>query len=204
MKLPVCLLLFAGVASLASAADIGRTGADIDRAKAFGNPGAPLTIELFSDFECPHCRALHMQEMPYLMRDFVNTGKAYLIYKEFPLPGHQFARQAAAYACAAARIGKYEQVADAIFQAQPVWEQNGNVFPAVASVLTPAEQKKVQTLAKDPSVTGEVQRDVQEGQLDQINETPTMVIMHNGKKYPIGGTLNYDLLRRFLDGLLAK
>jgi protein-disulfide isomerase len=197
MKLPVYLLLLAGLPGLVSAADI-------DRAKAFGNPSAPLTIELFSDFECPHCRALHMEEMPYLMRDFVNTGKAYLIYKEFPLPGHQFARQAAAYACASARIGKYQEVADAIFQAQPVWEQNGNVFQAVASVLTPAEQKKVETLAKDPSVVGEVQRDVQEGQLDQVNETPTMLIIRNGKKYPIGGTLNYDLLRRFLNELIAK
>lgn len=196
MKLPVYILA-ALLPSLVMASDI-------DRAKAFGNPSAPITIELFSDFQCPSCRNLHMQELPFLMRDFVNQGKAYLVYKEFPLPMHEHAREAAAYACASARIGKYEQVADALFQSQPAWEQNGQVFQAVASVLTPAEQKKVQALAKDPSVLSEVQRDVQEGQLEQVNQTPTMLVIRNGKKYPIGGALNYDLLQKFLNELIAK
>lgn len=196
MKLPVYMLA-ALLPSLVMASDI-------DRAKAFGNPSAPLTIELFSDFQCPSCRNLHLQELPYLMRDFVNQGKAYLVYKEFPLPMHEHAREAAAYACASARIGKYEQVADALFQSQPAWEQNGQVFQAVASVLTPAEQKKVQALAKDPSVLSEVQRDVQEGQLEQVNQTPTMLVIRNGRKYPIGGSLNYDLLQKFLNELISK
>ena len=196
MRLPVYLLLSL-LPCLVSAAEV-------DRAKAFGNPSAPLTIELFSDFQCPSCRALHMQQLPSIMRDYVTPGKAYLIYKEFPLPMHQHAREAAAYACASARIGKYEQVADALFQSQPVWEEKGNVFQAVASVLSPADQKKVQTLAKDPSVLSEVERDMQEGQLERVNQTPTMLIIRNGKKYPIGGMLNYDLLKRFLDGLISK
>ena len=196
MKLPV-LLLLAALPGLV-------TAGEINRAKAFGNPSAPLTIELFSDFQCPACRALHMQQLPLLMRDYVNTGKAYLVYKEFPLPMHSHSREAAAYACASARVGKYEQVADVLFQSQPSWEESGKVFETVASVLTPAEQKKVQILAKDPSVLGEVQSDIQEGEQDRVNQTPTMVIIRNGRKYPIGGALNYDLLRRFLDDLISK
>lgn len=196
MKLPV-LLLLAALPGLV-------TAGEINRAKAFGNPSAPLTIELFSDFQCPACRALHMQQLPLLMRDYVNTGKAYLVYKEFPLPMHSHSREAAAYACASARVGKYEQVADVLFQSQPSWEESGKVFETVASVLTPAEQKKVQILAKDPSVLSEVQSDIQEGEQDRVNQTPTMVIIRNGRKYPIGGALNYDLLRRFLDDLISK
>ena len=147
-----------------------------------------------------------MQQLPSIMRDFVQPGKAYLVYKEFPLPMHPHSREAAAYACAAARIGKYEQVADALFVNQPAWAESGKVFDTVASVLSPSEQKKVQALAKDPSVLAEVQRDVQEGQLERVNETPTIVVIRNGKKYPIGGPgqLNYDLLRRFLDELISK
>ena len=56
---------------------------EVDRAKAFGNPSAPVTIELFSDFQCPSCRALHMQQLPAIMRDYVTPGKVYLVYKEF-------------------------------------------------------------------------------------------------------------------------
>jgi protein-disulfide isomerase len=196
MKLPVYLLL-ALLPGLAAAADV-------DRAKAFGNPSAPLTIELFSDFQCPSCRALHLEQLPAIMRDYVNTGKAYLIYKEFPLPMHPHAREAAAYACASARIGKYDKVADVLFQSQPSWAETGKVYEAVASILSPADQKKVQMLSKDPSVLAEVQQDQMEGQRENINQTPTLLVIRNGRKYPIGGMLNYDLLRRFLDDLISK
>ena len=195
MKLPV-LLLLAILPALAPA--------EINRAKASGNPSAPLTIELFSDFQCPACRNLHMKQLPLLMRDYVMPGKAYLVFKEFPLPMHAHSREAAALACASARVGKYEQVADALFINQPAWENSGKVYETVASVLSPSEQKKVQALAKDPAVLKEVEDEMQEGQRERVNQTPTMIIIRGGKKYPIGGELNYDLLRRFLDDLISK
>jgi protein-disulfide isomerase len=173
----------------------------VDKGKAFGNPDAPITIELFSDFQCPSCRSLHMGLLPALIRDYVVPGKAYLVYREFPLPGHNHSREAAAYACAAARVGKYEQVADVLFQNQPSWSADGKVFETVAAALTPAEQKKVQVLARDPGVLSEVDQEVQEGQAERVNSTPTMLIVHGVKKYPIAGALNYNLLRSFLDGL---
>lgn len=142
-----------------------------------------------------------MQLLPSLMRDYVNSGKAYLVYKEYPLPMHSHAKEAAAYACAAARVGKYEQVADALFQNQPAWSENGRVFETVASALSPAEQKKVQALAADPAIKGEVQNDVMEGERERINQTPTMLIIKGAKKYPVAGILNYDLLKHFLDDL---
>ncbi|MBV8731714.1 MAG: thioredoxin domain-containing protein [Acidobacteriia bacterium] len=174
----------------------------VDKGKAFGNPAAPITIELFSDFQCPACQALHRDLLPSIMRDYVVPGKAYLVYKEFPLPMHNHSREAAAYACAAARVGKYEQVADVLFQNQSSWAASGKVFETVSTALSPAEQKKVQTLAKDPAVLNEVQEDVQEGQSIPVNQTPTMIIIHGAKRYPIAGGLNYNLLRTFLDQML--
>lgn len=173
----------------------------IDKGKSFGNPAAPVTIELFSDFQCPACRQLHMELLPNLMRDYIVPGKAYLVYKEFPLPQHNHSREAAAYACAAARVGKYDQVADVLFQNQPTWSNDGKVFETVSSALTPAEQKKVQALAKDPAILEEVQNDVQEGQSIPVNATPTIVIIRGAKRYPIAGPINYNLLRQFIDGL---
>src|SRR5471030_1135093 len=85
-------------------------GADVDRAKAIGNPSAPLRLDLYSDFQCPHCKMLHETVLPAILRDYVATGKAYLVSREFPLNGHPYAREAAGYATAAARIGKYQPV----------------------------------------------------------------------------------------------
>jgi protein-disulfide isomerase len=173
----------------------------IDTAKTVGNPAAPVTIELFSDFQCPACRGLHMSLLPSIMRDYVATGKAYLVYKEFPLMQHTHAREAATYAVAAARVGKYEQVADALFQNQQHWEADGKVFETVATALTPAEQKKVQALVKDPGVLNEVAQDVQEGLEQSVNQTPTLMIIRGTKKYPLAGVPNYSLLQALLNDL---
>jgi protein-disulfide isomerase len=197
---PFAALLFSLLPVLATGATIDKP-ATLDKAKTFGNPAAPVVIELFSDFQCPSCRMLHTQLLPSIMRDYVVPGKVYLVYKEYPLPQHNHSREAAAYACAAARVGKYEQVADLLFQNQPAWANDGKVFETLAPALTPAEQKKVQVLAKDPGVLQEVQEDVQEGQSAGVNQTPTMLVIRGTKRFPIAGVPNYDLLRSILDGL---
>src|SRR5437763_9002377 len=127
---------------------------DIDKAKSMGSPDAPVVMEVFASFDCPHCKDLHETTMPLIIRDYVVPGKVYLVNREFPLSGqsHPNAREAALYATAAGRIGKYQQVAEALFRTQAAWAPGGNVWESIVSALTPAEQRKVQMLAKDPGV----------------------------------------------------
>jgi len=174
------------------------------KGKAVGSPNAPITIEVFSDFECPHCKILHEQVLRPLIRDYVVPGKVYLIHREFPLLGHLYSRLAASYACAAARIGKYQEVSDVLFLNQVVWSVNGKVDETVASVLTPAEASKVRELAKDSGIAAEVQHDVDLARAMGLNQTPTMIVKHRSIPYPISGAVNYDLLRSFLDSRLGK
>src|SRR3954447_3888042 len=93
---------------------------DVDKNKPLGNPSAPLMFELYSDFMCPHCKMLHENILPTIVMDYVKSGKAYLIFREFPLaiPQHVYSRPTAALAVAAARIGKYQAVSDALFKSQ--------------------------------------------------------------------------------------
>jgi protein-disulfide isomerase len=178
---------------------------EIDKAKALGSPTAPIVMEVFESFDCPHCKDLNETTLPLVIRDFVNTGKVYLVHREFPLSGqyHPWAREAAEYAVAAGKIGKYEQVADALFKSQMTWYMNEKeVWPAVASVLTPTEQKKVQELAKTPEVKAEVEREYQEGVNLGVNATPTMVVTHGAQRFPIAAQqLNYGFLKSMIDGM---
>ena len=64
--------------------------------------------------------------------------------------------------------------------------------------------KKVRALVKDPGVAAEIEQDLVLGQKANVRQTPTMVVTHRLKQYPLSGFQNYDLLRRFLDELLAK
>lgn len=181
-------------------------GPDVDRAKAIGNPSAPIVLELYSDFMCPHCKHLHEDILPAIVADFVKTGKAYLVFREFPLniPQHVYARPAANYAVAASRVGKYQAVSDALFKAQQQWGMTGKVWDTVATALTPEEQKKVQALATDPSVLAEVQKDVDFGMRNQINQTPTIVVTYKLKQQPWSYWEDYNLFKGYLDGLLKK
>src|SRR6185503_16301830 len=104
--------------------------------RAIGPVTAAVRIDLFSDFQCPACKALHEQTIRRVKEEFANAGKLRLVHHDFPLPQHKFARQAAVLAAAADRLGKYDAVADALFKQQETWSQSGDVDSVVDSVLT--------------------------------------------------------------------
>jgi protein-disulfide isomerase len=182
------------------------SGSDNIKGNAWGNPNAPIRMEIFSDFQCPACKNLHDNEVPQLMRDFVASGKMYLIYRYFPLPlqVHRYGKEAAELVCAASQVGKYEPAANAVFAQQAAWSASGKVEEALNGVLTPAEAKKVKALTKDPVVQSWIQRDVDEARTVPVTQTPTLLVTYRLKRYPIAGLNNYGLLKSFLDGLLAK
>jgi protein-disulfide isomerase len=174
--------------------------------KSVGNPAAPLRMDLYSDFTCPHCKVLHEQTLPKIMADYVTPGKAYLVFHEFTLQGqgHEHSKTASLYAAAAARVGKYQQVCDALFQAQSSWAISGKVWETVSTVLTPVEQKKVQALFKDPAVAAEVQHDLELGMAAHVDRTPTLVMTRKGKETPWSSWNDYGLFKSMVDLLLAK
>jgi protein-disulfide isomerase len=192
--------------ALAALATTLAAGPDADKGKTMGNPSAPVRFDLYSDFMCPHCKHLHEDILPALILDFVKSGKAYLVFREFPLnmPGHQYARTAANFATAAARVGKYQPVSDALFKSQAQWGMTGRVWDIVASALTPDEQKKVQPLGSDPQVLAEVQADVDTGMRAQVNQTPTIIVTYKLKQQPWSYWDDYKLFKGYVDGLLKK
>ena len=174
--------------------------------KSVGNPAAPMRMDLYSDFTCPHCKLLHEQTLPKIMADYVMPGKAYLVFHEFTLTGqgHEHSKTASLYAAAAARVGKYQQVCDALFQTQTSWAVSGKVWETVSTVLTPGEQKKVQALVNDPAVAAEVQHDLELGMAAHVDRTPTLVMTRKGKQTPWSSWTDYGLFKSMVDLLLAK
>jgi protein-disulfide isomerase len=179
--------------------------ADIDPTKAFGSKNAPVTMEIFSDFQCPACKQLFTTTNQRVMENYVDTGKIYLVHRDFPLPMHAYSRVAASYSRAACHIGKCEQVEQVLFQNQEQWEANGDVKGTVASVLSPAEMKKVQALVEGKTLEPLIDRDKQLGQGYVVNQTPTSILhARNGQSFPVVGFVNYDVLKTFLDQLVAQ
>jgi protein-disulfide isomerase len=177
---------------------------DTIKGNALGNPKAPILIEVFSDFQCPACKRFHDEELPLLVKDYISQGKAYLVYRYFPLPMHTYGRKAAELVCACAQIGKYEPAADILFAKQSSWSQDGKLDETLASVLTPAEQKKVTALLKDPRVQNPIEHDLAEGRALPLASTPTVLVTFKSKQFKLAGEglFKYTWVKAALDDLL--
>lgn len=52
-----------------------------------GDADAPVTMHIFSDFQCNFCKSFHDNVLPEIMDDFVRTGQVKLVYHDFPRLG---------------------------------------------------------------------------------------------------------------------
>jgi len=193
--------------------------------KALGNPSAPITLEVFSDYMCPQCRNFYINTLTLMIQDYVAAGKVYLIHRDFPLPipQHKYNWDAARWGTAAARIGKFEVVDNALYINEPAWEADGDIQKIVASVLSPSELKRVQKqvapcLAQTPanlrpaapagescSLDAYINQDIALGKAVPVNATPTMVITYKGRRYPpTSGFISWPILRQFFESLLSQ
>src|ERR671913_539002 len=64
-----------------------------------GNLDAPVTILDFSDFQCPNCGRYVKNTEPILNETYIQTGKASLVYKYFPVVGFDSMNPALAGQC---------------------------------------------------------------------------------------------------------
>ena len=49
-----------------------------------GNPAAPVTIVEYASLTCPHCATFHNVTLPFLKKDYIDTGRVRLIFRDFP------------------------------------------------------------------------------------------------------------------------
>lgn len=165
---------------------------------------AKVRIDVYSDFQCPSCKGLAEGTLKRVREDYALTGKIRLVHHDFPLPQHQYAKRAAILASAADKLGKFEEVSEALFRLQDSWSVSGKVDEAVDSVLTPAERTRLREIAKDPAIETAIQGDIDLGRRLMVSSTPTMIITANSKPSPVVGVVSYPIISRYLDQLLAQ
>jgi len=200
----VCLLGLAGL--LGSTAALGQThpttaksaaaksaaakpSVPADVVKGVGDKNAPITMEVFSDYECPMCRVLYEQTLRPMIGDYVASGKVYLVHYDSPLVMHKFSGMAARWVNAAAVVRKYPEVEAAVYDNQDAWQANGEIEKFVQGAVGAADFKRMQQLAKQVPVTG----------------TPTYIFIYKGKSYPAAsGMVSWPLLKQFIDQLLSQ
>src|SRR5689334_21635643 len=127
MKLLRTSALFIVLLSLITSA-LAAPGDKIRPANALGPAGAPVTIEFFSDLQCPQC-ARYEPVVKSVRAEF--GAKTQLVIRHFPLTGHEHAMLAACAAEAAANQHKFWEMVQAIYKTQWIWAR----APAPRTIL---------------------------------------------------------------------
>jgi protein-disulfide isomerase len=202
---------FVGVPALVSGQGAGApakpAATDLTAVKAMGSPRAPITIEVFSDYQCPQCRQFFETTTRQLVDNYVVPGKVYLVHRDFPLNMHSHSHDAARWASAAAAVGhaQFEAVEKALYAKQDVWGGSGQIEPIVAAALSPADMAKVRKIqsTETPKLDAAIQSDLSLGNTRRVNGTPSVFVTHRGEVTPLpAGGVDYSLLKQYLDYLL--
>lgn len=205
----VALIAGYGISALAQSKTVSSPAPNVNPSerKSLGSKSAPITIEVFSDFQCPACRNFYETTLKLVIDNYVNTGKVYLVHRDFPLDMHPFSRQAARFANAAAELGQFESVERALFDHQDTWSPTGKIDEALASTIPAAELKKIHEIESQHAteINASIERDRTMGIQRNVNQTPTIYVTAHGKTEPLpGGGVDYRLLKQYLDYLLRQ
>lgn len=169
--------------------------ADDDPVK--GKADAKVTIIEFSDFQCPFCARFWKDTLPQIQKEYIDTGKARLIYRDYPLGFHPNAKPAAIAAECADEQGKFWQLHDKIFQNQAALSPESLKTWAKDVGL---DVKKFDDCFDNQKTAAEVDKDFADGQAAGVQGTPAFFV--NGRF--ISGAQPFSAFKAAIDAELAQ
>lgn len=147
-----------------------------------GDPAAPVTIVEFGDYQCPFCRRFFSDVEPQIIQAYVETGRARLVFRDFPLRAvHPEAQRAAEAAHCAGEQGAYWAFHDLAYQQQ---ERLGPAGYREWAAELGLDRERFTACIDAGAYRQEVEDDLQDGQRAGVTGTPTFFV--NGQKI-VGG-----------------
>ncbi|OGD73628.1 hypothetical protein A3K29_05930 [Candidatus Collierbacteria bacterium RIFOXYB2_FULL_46_14] len=183
----------------------------VDDDPILGDKKAKVTLIEFSDYECPFCKKYFTDTYPQIKKDYIDTGKVKMVFRDLPLGFHQNApKEAEAAECARKQGGDtaYFKYHDQIFTKTT---SNGtglalDQLPVIAKELGLNVSKFQQCLDSGEFKT-EVDKDLADAAKVGASGTPTFFIgksTSNGEidGIKIVGAQPYSVFKAIIDELL--
>jgi protein-disulfide isomerase len=156
-----------------------------------GPKDAPITLIVFSDYECPFCRRAE-PTVEQVLKTY--EGKIRYVFRDYPLPFHSKARPAAVAANCAIPHGKYWEFNQKLFTG----DLGPEGYKKIAGELGIDQKKFDECVAKNDQKS--IDKDMEDGSAVGVNGTPAFFI--NGRM--LSGAQPFEAFKEIIDQELAQ
>ncbi|MDH3230594.1 MAG: DsbA family protein [Alphaproteobacteria bacterium] len=156
--------------------------------RVLGDPNAPITIIEYASLTCSHCATFHKNTMPRLKREWLDTGRAKLVYRDFALDKNA---AAAAVIARCAPEDQYFRLLSVFFSRQPSWSRMEDPIPVLAQIAGSRGLNREDIdacLDDDELVDGVLQMRLVGQNQHGVNSTPTFIV---GERV-VSGALSFE------------
>lgn len=172
-----------------------------------GDPGAPVTIVEYADYQCPYCARWALETLPAIVDEYVRPGKAKLVFQGIAILGEDSAT-ALETTVAAGTQNKLWQVAELLFHNQG--EENGgwvtdDLLQEIGASVQGLDAGAMMDSRTSPEVAAAIGRAQTAAQDAGVMGTPFFEIGGtNGPVTRLQGARPLADFRSVIDGLLEK
>lgn len=175
-----------------------------------GDKNAKLTIIEFSEYQCPFCARHFKDTAPQIEKEYVDTGKVKLVFRDLPLESiHKLAFKAAEAASCAGEQKKFWEMHDRLFTNQKELAPEKLTEYAKAAGL--ADTAKFQQCLDSGKYAADIRKDIADAQTVGVTGTPTFLVgltQPNDPKIKVvrvlRGAQPYSAFKVALDSLLEE
>ena len=112
--------------------------------RTLGDETAQIVIEEYASMSCGHCASFHNNNLDKIKKEFIDTGKAKLIFYDFPLDR---GAMIGSMITQCMNDKQFFPVLNRLFQKQIEWTQSDNILESINTVLNPLGLEKNRILS---------------------------------------------------------
>lgn len=190
-------LMFAGLVLLG-----GRASAAMDKPwpidEVMGKADAPIVIIEYASLTCPHCADFAEKTLPEIKKNWIDTGKAKLIFRDFPTAPAQLAIAASMISHCSGDTDRYFLFLDTFYHSQQSWIRSNDPLAALKGIarLGGMSSDQVDKCLADKTLLQQLNDRVTDGEtVYNVDSTPSFII--NGKLVG-SGFMTYDEFAKLL------
>ncbi len=144
--------------------------------KVKGPKDAPIHIVIYSDFQCPACKAAKapLEDLRNQFVDSVNVE-----FRHYPLQRpHKWALAAATFAQCAAEQNKFWELHDRLFENQEIWSSSLDPLSLFAGMVQELglDAQQFESCIRNPETLTQIQKEYSLGSKQGVQSTPTIFI----------------------------